>query len=277
MNILFLDVQRSGSRKRWEEVLFALAAGLAMAFALLVGLFAQTRYPQVSFNFFVVAVIGYMLKDRIKEGLRRLLASYAGKFLYERSTRILDPVTHDEIGVCKEKVDYARAVEIPDAIRSLREEDDLITAALGELPESIIRYRKRIVLQSDMLPRVADGIVSGVTDIIRVNVERFLHDMDDPDYTLDYVDLEDFSVERLRAAKAYRIDVAFRFSVDDGQHQETTVKLVRLVLDRNGIKRMRELTPSAEGIESKVTMAVPPMASPPRNVGPATPTALLSR
>lgn len=251
MNILFLDVQRSSARKAWEEVLFAIAAGLAMAFALGVGFFAQDRYPQVSFNFFVIAVIGYMVKDRIKEGLRRLLSSYVGKLVYERSTRILDPVTHDDVGVCKEKIDYGAAVEIPEAVRTLRAEDDLITAAQGELPESVIRYRKKIVLESDMLPRVADGIVSGVTDIIRVNIERLLHDMDDPDYTLDYVDLEDFSVEKLRAAKAYRVDVAFRFSVDDGKHQETTVKLVRLVLDRNGIKRMKELSRSSEGVRSK--------------------------
>ncbi|MDX2008876.1 MAG: hypothetical protein SFW67_01720 [Myxococcaceae bacterium] len=267
MNILFLEVQRSSPRKAWEEVLFAIAAGCAMTFALGVGFFAQTRYPQVSFNFFIIAVIGYMLKDRIKEALRRLLASYAGKFLYERSTRILDPVTHDDVGVCKEKVDYGAALDVPDAIRALRSQDDLVTAAQGELPESVIRYRKKIVLESEMLPRVADGIVSGVTDIIRVNVERLLHDMDDPDYTLDYVDLEDFSVERLRAAKAYRVDVAFRFSVDDGRHQTTTLKLVRLVLDKNGIKRMSELTPSGDGVRAKVTVPSTPPQPAPRLVG----------
>lgn len=265
MNILFLDVQRSSPRKAWEEVLFALAAGLAMAFALGVGLFAQNRYPQVSFNFFVIAVIGYMLKDRIKEGLRRLAASVAGKFLFERTTRILDPVTHDDVGVCKEKIDYGSAVEISPELTRLRQQDDLITAAQGELPESVIRYRKKIVLESDMLPRIADGIVSGVTDIIRVNVERLLHDMDDPDYTIDYVDLEDFSVERLRASKAYRVDVAFRFSVDDGKHQETTIKLVRLVLDRNGIKRMSEISAAGEGVRSRVT--VPELPPEPARVG----------
>lgn len=255
MNILFLDVQRSSPRKAWEEVLFALAAGLAMAFALAVGFFAQNRYPQVSFNFFVIAVIGYMLKDRIKEGLRRLAAAYAGKFLYERETRILDPVTHEDIGVCKEKIDYGATVQVPEDVQRLRHQDDLIVAAEGELPENVIRYRKKIVLESDMLPRVADGIVSGVTDIIRVNVERLLHDMDDPDYTIDYVDLDDYSVEKLRAAKAYRVDVAFRFSVDDGKHQETTVKLVRLVLDRNGIKRMNELSHAAGSVRSRLKVA----------------------
>lgn len=242
-NILFLKVQRTSPRKAWEEVLFSIAAGGAMAFALGVGLFAQSRYPQASFNFFVIAVLGYMLKDRIKEGLRRLFSSYAGRFLYERTTRIIDPVTQDEVGVCHEKVDYGRSVQVPDDVQRLRHKDDLVTAAQSELGESVIRYRKKIVLDSDMLPRLADGIVSGITDIIRVNVDTLLHDMDDPEFELEYVDLDDFSVEKVRLAKSYRVDVAFRCSLDDGEHQRTTVRVVQLILDRNGIKRMTDVVP----------------------------------
>ncbi|MFT3707637.1 MAG: hypothetical protein QM817_08210 [Archangium sp.] len=261
MNILFLKVQRSATRKGWEEVLFAAAAGGSMAFALAVGLFAQSRYPQASFNFFLLAVVGYMFKDRLKDALRRVFASYAGKFLYERTTRIVDPVTQDDVGVCREKVDYDKAVVVPPELARLREKDDLVTVAQGELAETVIRYRKKIVLDSEMLPRIADGIVSGVTDIIRLNIDRLLHDMDDPEYALDYVDLDDFSVGKLQMAKAYRVDVAFRFMVDDGRHQRTTVRLMRLVLDRNGIKRMTDLVPETVIAESKPA-PVPVTSSP---------------
>jgi hypothetical protein len=251
MNILFLKVLRSGQRKAWEEVLFAIAAGGAMAFALGVGLFAQSRYPQASFNFFLLAVVGYMFKDRLKEGLRRMVASYMGKFLYERTTRIVDPVTQDLVGLCREKIDYGKAVHVPPEIAKLRQQDDLITVAQSELSEMVIRYRKKIALDSQMLPRIADGIVSGVTDIIRLNVDRLLHDMDDPEYALDYVDLEDFSVGKVQMSKSYRVDVAFRFAVDDGRHQRTTVRIIRLVLDRNGIKRMSDLCPETVVAESR--------------------------
>ncbi len=264
MNILFLKVQRSSKRKAWEEVLFAIAAGGAMAFALGVGLFAQSRYPQASFNFFMLAVVGYMFKDRLKEALRRIISSYMGKFLYERTTVIVDPVTHDDVGVCREKVDYGDAVEVPREVARLRAADDLVTVAQGELSEMVIRYRKRIALDSEMLPRIADGLVSGVTDIIRLNVDRLLHDMDDPEYALDYVDLEDFSVGKLQMAKSYRVDVAFRFAVDDGRHQRTTVRIVRLVLDRNGIKRMTDLVPETVVTDSTpMTEQVPGLESQP--------------
>ncbi|MGV3620865.1 MAG: hypothetical protein ACO1OB_08610, partial [Archangium sp.] len=39
------------------------------------------------------------------------------------------------------------------------------------------------------------------------------------------------------------VGVASGFSFDDARHKRTTVRLVRLVLDRNGIKRMSELAP----------------------------------
>lgn len=262
MNILFLKVQRSSPRKAWEEVLFALAAGGSMAFALGVGLFAQSRYPQASFNFFMLAVVGYMFKDRLKEQLRRVLAGYAGKFLYERTTRILDPVTQDDVGVCREKIDYGSAVVVPEDIAKLRAKDDLVTVAQVELAETVIRYRKKIILDSEMLPRIADGLVTGVTDIIRLNIGRLLHDMDDPEYALDYVDLDDFSVGKLQMSKSYRVDVAFRFAVDDGRHKRTTVRLVRLVLDRNGIKRMSELAPETVVTESQPSRSRLPSSAP---------------
>jgi hypothetical protein len=245
MNILFLAARRDHTRRNWEEVFFAVAAGLAMAFATAVAFAAQQRFPQVSLNFFMIVVLGYMLKDRIKDGLRRIFQRIASRVLYDRATDILDPVTQEEIGECKEKVDYGLAVKVPDEIQRLRQTDDFVTVSQGELEETVILYQKQIDLDSHKLPRMGGGIVTGVTDIIRLNVERLLRDMDDPETALEYVDLEDFTVGRVRAAKSYQVDLAFRFAVDDGDTKRTTLQLVRLVLDRNGIKRMVRFEPDA--------------------------------
>jgi hypothetical protein len=238
MNILFLKIRREQRRKGYEEAAFAIAAGVAMAFATAVAFAAQLRVPQASLNFFLVLVVGYMMKDRIKEGLRRIFANYGSKHLFDRTTLISDPVTKDEIGVCKEKVDYNRAVVVPKDIEALRRTDDFVTVSQGELAETVIRYQKQIVLESELLPTMGGGMAGGVTDIIRLNIDRLLRDMDDPEYAIEYVDMEDFSVGRVKAAKSYQVDLAFRFAVDDGDIKKTSVQLVRLVLDRNGIKRM---------------------------------------
>ncbi len=242
MNILFLSARRAAKRQGWEEVLFALAAGVAMAFATAVALWAQVRFTQASLNFFLIMVVGYMMKDRIKEGMRRIFSQVAARHLYDRTARIVDPVTGRCLGTCEEKVDYGGAVKVPEAVAALRSRDDFITVLQGELAETVIRYQKQVVLDVELMPRSERGL-SGITDIIRLNVERFLRDMDEPEYALEYVDLEDFSVGRVRGAKSYQVDLAFRFIVQEAGQERVSLQLVRLVLDRNGIKRMLRLCP----------------------------------
>jgi hypothetical protein len=79
-------------------------------------------------------------------------------------------------------------------------------------------------------------------------VERFLRDMDEPEYALEYVDLEDFSVGHVRGAKRYQVDLVLRCTVagkgsGERARGRVSLELVRLVLDRNGIARLQRLTP----------------------------------
>jgi hypothetical protein len=248
-NILFLALRRE-QRNGWEELIFALAAGLAMAFATAVAFWAQGRFPQVSLNFFLIVVIGYMMKDRIKEELRRVFASALNPYLFDRKSRIIEPVTKRPFGLCREKVDYRTAGQVPPEILALRQNDDFATVSQGELAETVIHYQKEVALASHLLPERAG--LSGVTDIIRLNVERLLRDMDDPEYALEYIDLEDFSVGHIRAAKRYHVDLAFRFSVDHGRSKNVSFRLARLVLDRDGIKRMTRFQPDSSSPSSNV-------------------------
>ncbi|NMO17299.1 hypothetical protein HPC49_06680 [Pyxidicoccus fallax] len=243
MNVLFLSSKRKQKRQGFEEVLFAMAAGVAMTFATAVAFWAQARFAQASLNFFLILVVGYMVKDRIKEGLRRMLSRVAATHLADRTADLVDPVTGRAIGTCEERVDYGSAVKVPESVAALRHRDDFLTATQGELTETVIRYRKRIDLDARLLPRSERGL-SGVTDILRLNVGRFLRDMDEPELALEYVDLADLSVGHIRGAKRYPVDVVFRFTVEEEEtdRREETTQFVRLVLDRNGIQRMQRFS-----------------------------------
>jgi len=249
MNVLFLSSKRRQKRQGFEEMLFAFAAGVAMTFATAVAFWAQARFAQASLNFFLILVVGYMVKDRIKEGMRRMLSRVAATHLADRTADLVDPVTGRSIGTCEERVDYGPAFKVPEAVSALRHRDDFLTASQGELSETVIRYRKHIDLDARLMPRTGRGL-SGVTDILRLNVERFLRDMDEPELALEYVDLADLSVGHIRGAKRYPVDVVFRFTVEEEEtdrRQETT-QFVRLVLDRNGIQRMQRFPePSSPG------------------------------
>ncbi|NVI97905.1 hypothetical protein HV824_07185 [Myxococcus sp. AM009] len=248
MNVLFLSSKRRQKRQGWEEMLFALAAGVAMTVATSVAFWAQERYAQASLNFFLILVVGYMVKDRIKEGLRRMLSRVAAMHLADRTTNLVDPVTGRVIGACEERVDYGPALKVPDTVSALRQRDDFLTATQGELSETVIRYQKQIVLDARHLPRTQRGL-TGVTDILRLNVERFLRDMDEPELALEYVDLADLSVGHIRGTKRYPVDMVFRFTVveEETDRRQDSVQFVRLVLDRNGIQRMQRFTDPGPG------------------------------
>ena len=258
MNILFLSARRKQKRQGVEEVLFAIAAGLAMTFATAVAFWAQARFSQVSLNFFLVLVVGYMMKDRIKEGLRRIASRMAATHLYDRTMQIVDPVTRRHLGTVEERVDYGRAVRVPAEVQALRRSDDIATVTQGELTETVIRYAKKIELDAQLLPRSLHGR-AGVTDIIRLSVERFLRDMDEPEFALEYVDLEDFSVGHVRGAKRYQVDLVLRCTVmprsvmPGAARPRVSLELVRVVLDRNGISRLQRLTPesAAQGLPQR--------------------------
>lgn len=71
--VLFFDVHRSNVAKRTEHLLYALAAGIAMVIATGIAFFGQTRFGGLTTSLFVLLVVGYMLKDRVKDFFRDVL------------------------------------------------------------------------------------------------------------------------------------------------------------------------------------------------------------
>lgn len=231
---LFLHLQRFGARKTWLEILYAVAAGIAMAFATVVAFWAQKRYPGFSLQLLAILIVAYMFKDRLKEATRGVFAAILEKRLFDRKIVIFDPAG-GELGTCQEKVEFVREARLPadaQAIRSAKHDPSLRVAEI-ELQESVIHYRKRIVLSGRSLAR-QHGV--GVTDILRFHLGRFLHDMDEPLQVIDYMERDSRALSPVRAAKVYHLDVVFRFAARPDE--APTTKLLRLVVDRDGIKRV---------------------------------------
>jgi hypothetical protein len=233
--VLFLSVEQRAIRRRWQEVAFAIAAGIAMAFATLVAFWAQAF--SVGLNLFILLVVGYMFKDRIKEAARSGFARLLEKHLFDREIVVEDGAGR-KLGQVREKIAFISPEEVPDEVRQARRRgmDPIVQIAEGEMRESIIRYEKEVDLDVRTLSRQRHA---GLTDILRFNVDRFLHDMDEPEEEIEYVDRDTHALTCLRASKTYRIDAVVRLDGDVKGKGQTL--LYRLILDRNGIKRMERL------------------------------------
>jgi hypothetical protein len=176
-----------------------------------------------------------MFKDRLKDRARVAFAALLERHLVDREILVEDSAGN-KLGRLREKIEYARPADLPDDVRAARRHgvDPLVQIAEEELRESIIHYEKEIELDARVL---AERRHAGLTDILRLNVERLLHDMDEPEEEIEYVDRHTHGLTVLRAAKTYRVDAVVRLEDRPGRSQVT---VYRMVLDRNGIKRMEK-------------------------------------
>jgi hypothetical protein len=230
--VLFLSVEQRAIGRTWQQVAFAVAAGIAMAFATMVAFYAQAY--SVGVNLFAFLVIGYMFKDRIKDTARARFARLLEKHLFDRRIVVEDGAGR-KLGTVKDKIAFIESSEVPKEVRAARRRgmDSVVQIAEEELRESVILYEKQVDLDVRTLSRQRHA---GLTDILRFNVDRLLHDMDEPEEEIQYVDRETHALTTLRASKTYRVDAVVRFD-PQGKGQPQT-SLYRLILDRNGIKRM---------------------------------------
>jgi hypothetical protein len=173
-----------------------------------------------------------MFKDRLKEATRGAFAQLLERRLYDRKLTIWDPAG-GELGSCREKIDYTNRARLPADAVDIRRRGVDVTERIAEeeLAESVIHYRKEIVLRAGHL----EG-GGGLTDILRFHVARWTHDMDEPDQEIEYFDAEAHVLAPVRAAKTYHVDVVFRFHARPDQPPQTS--LMRLILDQHGIKRI---------------------------------------
>ncbi|HXW01516.1 MAG TPA: hypothetical protein VEC93_24105, partial [Anaerolineae bacterium] len=105
-SVLYLSTATRREGVELEHILFAIAAGLSMVFATVVAFYFQERYGQLTFPFFMALVVGYMFKDRIKEGGRHLFSQYLQSNLYDRRTIIRTQDGKHKLGILREKVSF---------------------------------------------------------------------------------------------------------------------------------------------------------------------------
>ncbi len=72
-SVFFLTINTRKEGVLYEQLFFSLAAGLAMVFATSISFTTQMIFGTLTLPFFIILVISYMFKDRIKEHTRMFL------------------------------------------------------------------------------------------------------------------------------------------------------------------------------------------------------------
>ena len=247
-NVLFLNTEVSD----WDglsQVPLAIAAGLAMLFAAVVTVFAQSRYTTKSLPFVAAVVVSYIFKDRMKDWLKLYLSRGMVRWMADRKIRIRDPESGRVIGTLKEAFSFADQKRVPAAVLQARKMDDITSIDEEGKPERIIRYQKEVSLFHSRILR-AHRRRRDLNDIMRFNIDDFLRQADDP--TVDYLHLDPATgrLEHVQCQRVYHVNIVFTYRSNDARKKGVErVERIRLVLNRDGIVRLDQVLPESQSAQ----------------------------
>ncbi len=240
-SVLFLKSDTRQDGVILINIVFGIAAGLAMTFATAVTFLSQSMFfKDFSLTFCVIIVVAYMFKDRIKELSRGYLYSKMRAYTYDFKT-ILRSSLGKEVGVCRESFSYVNTSKMKPEVEALHGNDPISFLESTFLGESVIHSRKYVKICSRNCESIySDFQVDGLVDIIRFNVRHFLEHMDNPVRELFLPDGKG-GIMSARAARVYHVYMTIRCSTGRSE-ERVSVSRFRLTLARNGIKRLEKIS-----------------------------------
>ena len=231
---LYIRLDKKKDGVAVEQIYYSIAAGVAMIFATAVAWHTQVKYGNITWPLFIVLVVSYMLKDRIKDLLRYYFAHRLGNKYYDKKAIIT--IGKNKVGVVKEGFDFISSSRLPSEVRTLRQKAASVDDESRIFDEKIMLYRKHLTIDDVALNRNDDYPMRGINEIMRLHMNRFTHKMDNPEVPIDSVDA-DGNISSVRVAKIYYVNTVFQLQ-HDGQVE---YHHFRITMTRNGILAIDEI------------------------------------
>lgn len=237
-SVLWLQSDVRDARRGAENTLHAIAAGIAMTFAVTAALLYGA--PTDATDVWVwggLVVLAYMGKDRIKAALQGVFSRYVDRRYPNRRWIVRDQPGERQLAIANEKVRYVDEDDLPDDIAGLR--GDVHRDELRESveSESILHHQKTIVVDADAV-RAVDPRYSSLTEIFRVDVSRWLANTDDATRSVTLADPMLGELFKSSLPRAYDVTIIYRLAPTD---DETSWTAARVVVSRKGIRRVDQL------------------------------------
>lgn len=240
LDALLLNTNRSSPDKGLKNFIGSVAAGIAMLiyFSLFVW---QGRLFLINSELFILAtVILYILKDRIKEGIKSSSYKLAFRWFSDFKTNIWSSDNTRQLGTLKEFFSFIDPKKVPKEIMRVRNKEFHYVLEDFHRPERIIRYKKTIEMEQP--PKRCLSRRYSLNLIFRFNILKFLEKADDPYHTYRTLNPDNYEFNLMRLPKTYHVNIIMKntFTTLEGQ-TKTELKKFRLVLDKNGIKRVEQV------------------------------------
>jgi len=241
-SVFFLSTRHKPEARLARELLLSMAAGVAMVFATAAAFLAHVQYENWTTTFFIILVVSYMFKDRIKALAQDYLKNHGQRFFYDFRTTIHSQTTSSPLGVQRESFGFAQPERIDPLVLKYRDRDRLDAMENDYCGEHIIHYKRHTKLYP---PRIATAFeecgIDGISEIIQFDLTRFARKMDNSKCTVFVPGEDGFHKEDGRFV--YHLHVVMRYQADD----EPLYSHFRIVMTRNGVRRV-DAIPAPDGL-----------------------------
>lgn len=237
---LYLQLVRKEPMKTFQQVAAAIAAGLAMLVYLYFLSFHSVNPVLDSTAFIILSVLLYVLKDRMKEGLKSYSAKLATGWFPDFHTIIRTSTGDVVLGTMREYFFFLTPEQIPKEIAEMRNTRFHTELEKARRLETVFYFRKEVALFPKIPMQSNDAYE--LNDIFRYNISRFLVKASDPYKEQLVFDPASQQVNVVKGPKVYHINIIIRKTfLNDRKEKQIDYKKYRVVLDKDGIKRIEKV------------------------------------
>lgn len=228
-------------QERYQHWISGLSAGLAMLLYFSLFVWLGNVFLINSIPFLMLMVFVYILKDRMKEGLRVYSYIQASRWFPDYTTIIMSQDNKIKIGEIKESFSFINPLQLSSDIKEMR---NIVFQNILEgyqRSENIIFY-KRIVSLNKLVFSKARRHTLNI--IFRFNIHRFLYKAADPFEIHLILDPLTKKLGSLSLPKVYHLNLIIKntcLKPKDSQSPLISFQKLRLIIDKNGIKRIEQI------------------------------------
>jgi rubrerythrin len=232
-NKLILNTKVDKEIKYIMEVLYSIAAGIAMIFATAVAFYYGKKYGNFTYGLFVVLVISYMFKDRIKEWGRNFFNTILKKQMLDHRFNLYDN-NGKKIGISNTGFNFIAKRDLPKEIYNIRYN---INDEQIKTNEKIMKFTRKVKIHSKRMRNTFKSTkLRGINDVLKFNFLPLTLRLEDPDVPI-YLHNDDMDVKRINTQKTVPVNMILAIKY----RNETIYHRYRLLINRNGIRKLKTI------------------------------------
>jgi hypothetical protein len=243
LDALHLTTNRFSLDQRYQHWIAGSSAGIAMTIYFSLFVWLGNIFVINSAPFVLLTVVCYVLKDRIKDWLRNFSYLQASRWFPDYTTVIKSEEGDVNVGVIRESFSFIDSPQLSNDLKRVRNAEFHSVLETVQRPENILFYKRVVEINSLSAKERSNGVIV----IFRFNIHDFLRKASDPTETHLTIDPVSKKLISLRLPKVYHLNLIIRSTlVENNAKSIIELKKLKIVIDKNGIKRIEQLSRSSQ-------------------------------